>query len=74
MINIISQQMFLAADAHNTSPAVWAAICEIAGNARTAERIWQDPTPDETERVRIVAQQYRVDDESLIWGDAGENW
>ena len=46
------------ADSRNTHIAVATAIHAIADSIRTADRIWEDPTPAEFGRVEMAVEEY----------------
>jgi len=46
------------ADSRNTHIAVATAIHAIADSTRTADRIWEDPSPAECDRVKMAVEEY----------------
>lgn len=46
------------ADTHETHPAVARAIHAIADSKRTAEAIWEAPTPAEWDHVAMAIEEY----------------
>jgi hypothetical protein len=46
------------ADSRNTHIAVATAIHAIADSTRTADRIWEDPTPAECDHVKMAVEEY----------------
>lgn len=54
-------------DSRSTSEEIGAAIHEIAADRAEANRIWEEPTAEETAKVLAIAWANTEDDE-LFWG------
>lgn len=57
-LDITIEELKQWADSRETSEVVALAIHAIADNKRSADAIWEDPTPAEMDHVRMAVQNY----------------